>query len=114
MKRRRALSVLAATLMLGGCATVSSPTRAHRPEPAACSDSLYVQLARQHPDSLSERAWLRLQSLDSACVRARTQSASDMQGVGMMGMGHGQRSGWRVLGPVIVVGMAVMMVGFGF
>jgi hypothetical protein len=114
MKSRHVFSVLAATLLLGGCATASSPPRAHGPEPAACNDSLYVQLARQHPDSLSDRAWLRLQSLDSACVRARTQSANDPHGMGMMGMGRGQNTAWTFLAPLIVVGMAVMMVTFGF
>ncbi len=111
MKPRHAVPMLAASLLLGSCATVSPPLRAHAPEPAACSDSLYVQLARQHPDSLSERAWLRLQSLDSACVRTRTHSAGDSHDMRMMGMG---RATWRILAPLIVVGMAVMMVGIGF
>ena len=111
MKSPPVILVLAATLVIIGCAT-SSPPQAHAPAPVACSDSLYVQLARQHPDSMSERAWRRFQSLDSACVRARSETVSDMRGMGMMGMGHGQNRVWTILAPVIVLGMAVMMVAF--
>lgn len=104
---------LLAALLLAGCAT-SSPPRARVPEPAACADSLYVQLARQHPDSLSERAWRRFQSLESACVRERAQAPAETRATGMMEMGHGQSGAWTILAPLIVAGMAVMMVALGF
>ena len=107
------LPLLAALLLLAGCAT-SSPTRARGPEPAACADSLYVQLARQHPDSLSERAWRRFESLDSACVRARVQAPAETRATGMMGTGHGKNGAWTILAPLIVAGMAVMMVALRF
>lgn len=116
MPWRPGLPLLAVALLLAGCATPSTRTE-HAPTPAACTDSLYVQLARQHPDSLSERAWLRLQTLDSACIRARTHTANDTGGMGMMGMmGMGQGHGkvWTVLAPVIVASMAVMMVVLRF
>lgn len=113
MNSRPVFPILAAVLLLSGCTTSSLP-RAHGPEPAACADSLYVRLARQHPDSLSERAWQRLQSLDSTCARARAQAAGDTRGMGMMGMAHGQNRAWMILAPLIVAGMAVMMVAFAF
>ena len=111
MRSRLAFPVLVGTLLVAGCAR-SSPTLAHGPEPAACTDSLYVQIARQHPDSLSERAWRRLQSLDSACARARAATVSDTRGMGMMGMAHGQNRYWVILAPLIMAGMAVMMITF--
>lgn len=99
----------AVTLMIAGCATASrSP--AHGPVAAVCTDSIYLHLARQHPDSLSERAWQRLQSLDSSCARERAHAASDTRGMGMMGMAHGPRRAWAILAPLIIVGMMVMMV----
>ncbi len=105
----RAFLFVATASLLAGCATPASRT-AHAPEPAACTDSVYVRLARQHPDSLSERAWQRLQSLDSACASARTHTANDARGMGMMGMGHGQSRAWAILVPLVVAGMAIMMV----
>ena len=103
---RAPLSML---LLLTACAT-TSPRHARATKPAACSDSVYVQLAHQHPDSMSERAWQRFQSLDSACVRARSQAPAESHAGGMMGMGHGQNGAWAILAPLVVLGMAVMMV----
>lgn len=114
MNSRTTLSALAATILLSGCG-LSTSRSGHGPEPAACADSVYVQLGRQHPDSLSERAWQRLQNLDSACVRAREQMAGEMQpsgmmGTGMMDMGHGQGRAWTILAPLLLLSMAAMMV----
>ncbi len=111
MRSRPGLPFLVAALLLGGC----SPPVSHAdqaPKPAACTDSLYVRLARQHPDSLSDRAWQRLQTLDGACERARTQPASDMGGMGMMGMGHGEGRAWTILAPLVVLSMALAMLVF--
>ena len=98
-------------LLVSGCAT-SSPRSAHGPAPAACTDSLYVQLSRQHPDSMSERVWQRFQALDSACARARTQAVDASLGMGMMGMGHGGGRAWTILAALVMVGMATAMVAF--
>lgn len=77
------------------------------PQPAPCNDSIYVRLKSQHPDSLSERAWQRLQDLDRDCTTART--AAQMEMSGMMGMGHGRS--WRRTGAglVAVLLMVIMM-----
>lgn len=113
MTHRSRFPVLVAAVLLAGCAAPASRAT-HAPPPVACTDSLYLQLARQHPDSLSERAWTRLQSLDSACARARTRPENDTRGMGMMGMGHGGSRAWTILAPVIVASMAAMMIVFRF
>ena len=94
--------LLALALSLSGCAA----RQAHLQEPAPCSDSLYVELRRQHPDSLSEREWQRLQTLEQACAAVRTQRDGDMNG--MMGMGSGRGLLW--MGLVMVgIGMVITM-----
>ena len=108
MRIARVACATVAALLLTGCA--GSQSMAHGPTPAACSDSLYLRLSRQHPDSLSERAWQRYRSLDSACVRARAESARDTGGMGMMGMGHGKGEVWTILAPLFVAGMVVAMI----
>lgn len=95
--------LLALFLALSGCAA----RQAHLQEPAACSDSLYVQLQRQHPDSLSARAWERLQTLEQTCAAARAKRNGDMSG--MMGMGSGRSMLWMGLVMVVGVGMAFTM-----
>ncbi len=106
MSRTTLLSIVAAAglMILTGCAP--APSAAHPPEPAPCTDSVYVSLKRQHPDSLSERAWQRLQALDRECAAARAQTTHARDG-GMMGMGHG--GGWGLLGLATIVVMVVMM-----
>ena len=101
---------VATALVLSGCAPAASRA-VHAAQPSACSDSIYVHLSRQHPDSLSERSWQRLQSLDSACARARAAAPADPHGTEMMGMG-GSGKVWTLLAPIVVVGMAVMMAMF--
>lgn len=102
---------IGAAVLFTGCAAPTS-RMAHAPQPAACTDSIYVQLSRQPPDSLSERAWQRLQALDSGCARARAEAPKDTHGMPMMGMGGGSGKVWMILTPIIVAGMAVMMVVF--
>ena len=77
--------------------------------PVACSDSVYVQMSRQHPDSLSERSWQRLQSMERACDSARAQAPRESGGMGMMGMDHGGRGLWTGLGMLFAVGMGITM-----
>lgn len=103
MWSRLRVPVILAAALLAGCAA----NQAHVQPPAPCSDSLYVQLKREHPDSLSEREWQRLQSLDQACAVTRAQAHGQM--TGMMGMGTGRGVLW--MGLVMVVGsiMVLMM-----
>lgn len=110
-KGRRAIVVIASGLLLAGCARTSRSAK-QGPEPAACSDSLYLGMARQHPDSLSERAWQRFQRLDSACMQGRRQAHTDGHGGGMMGADAGRGGMWTVLAPLVVGAMAVAMVVF--
>jgi ferric-dicitrate binding protein FerR (iron transport regulator) len=67
---------------------------------------MYVRLQRQHPDTLSERAWHRLQSLDRDCAAARAQAQTEMSD---MGMGHRRGGAWMGMGVVAVALMAIMM-----
>ena len=109
MRSSRTLPVLAAfVLLLVSCATTAT-SRSPVPEPAACSDSVYAQLSHQHPDSLSERSWQRLQSLERACVAARAQTPSETGRMGMMGMAHGDGALWTGVGMLVVVAMAITM-----
>lgn len=66
MRRIQRLLPLALVFFLDAC---TSTPRAGRPvpEPAACQDSLYLELKAEHPDSLSDRAWERLQQLSAEC-----------------------------------------------
>ena len=109
MRSIRTLPMLAAVaILLVSCATTPTP-QSHAMAPVACSDSMYVQLSRQHPDSLSERSWQRLQSLERSCAAARAQTPSESGGMGMMGMDHGGRGLWTGLGMVFAAGMAITM-----
>lgn len=99
-------AVLLTAALVTACATPATRS-GHVQEPAPCIDSVYAQLKRQHPDSLSERAWQRLQSLDRDCATARLQSHGETSG--MMGMGHGRGGAWMGLGVVTVIVMAAMM-----
>ena len=98
-------AVIALLALVTACAPPMRQVSA--PQPAPCDDSLYIQLKRAHPDSLSERAWQRLQSLDRDCAAARTQAHAETSG--MMGMGHGLGGRRMGMGIVAVVLMAIMM-----
>jgi hypothetical protein len=103
-RMRRAALVLLALVM--ACATPMQ--QASMRQPAPCEDSLYVQLKRTHPDSLSERAWQRLQSFDRDCAAARAQAQTEASGMAM-GMGHGRGGRWMGMGIVGVVLMVALM-----
>ena len=96
-------------IALIGAITACAPSTRHAsvPQPTPCADSLYVRLKGQHPDSLSERAWQRLQSLERDCAAARSQTHAETSS--MMGMGHGRVGRWMGMGLVAVVLMAIMM-----
>lgn len=112
MTARRTVVIMMGAMMMAGCAPRSESSKP-RPEPIACRDSLYLRLARQHPDSLSERAWQRLQGLDSACALARHRAPLESHGTGMMGMGSGRGGMWTVLAPLLVGAMAAAMIVVG-
>ena len=105
--RRVHRSALVLVSLLGAIAACAPPMGQVSVRPEPCGDSLYVQLKRTHPDSLSERAWQRLQSLDRDCAAAR--AAEQMGTSVMMGMGHGRDWRWMGMGLVAVVLMAIMM-----
>lgn len=98
----RSVLLLLALGAASGCASASSHGSSV-PEPAACRDSLYLDLRAQPPDSLSAREWERFRSLDRECSAARSHDASARDG--MMGMGHssGHWAGRGVLAFTLMV-----------
>ena len=95
--------------LLAGCAT-PAVRQAHVATPAPCTDSLYLRLKQQHPDSLSERASQRLQSLDRDCATARAESRRDESqraAGGMMSKGH-SGGHWVMMGVGVVMMIAMM------
>lgn len=67
------VAVLLGTLLVAAGCTAPQPERRPEPRPTACSDSVYLKLTGEHPDSLSDRAWERLQQLEAACERDRSR-----------------------------------------
>jgi hypothetical protein len=63
-------------LLLGACTTAPAPRRPV-PAPEACKEPLYVELTREHPDSLSDRAWERLQQLEAHCRAERAEQTDE-------------------------------------
>lgn len=107
MQPRLIAPLLFSALVLGGCATRQAQ-QGQLSQPSPCTDSLYLELKREHPDSLSEREWQRLQSLDQACAATRTRAArTDASGQmgGMMGAGRGV----FLMGAVMVVGIVMAL-----
>lgn len=97
-------SAVLSVALFAGCITPAT----HQPRvavPVACADSSYLQLRQQHPDSLSARAWQRLQTLDRECAAARVQAPRDANG--MMGMWHGALMGG--IATVVMVAMVISM-----
>lgn len=75
MRARSVLNIaLFGTLLVAAGCTTPQPERRPEPRSTACADSIYVELSREHPDSLSDRAWERLQQLDEACARDRNRA----------------------------------------
>ncbi len=65
-----------------------------------------MELRAQHPDSLSERAWERLQKLEDDCERERRARPLPEATTGH----HGGWRGWAPLMMVLGTAMMVMMV----
>lgn len=111
MTGKALLTLAVATIAtVGGCATTAAhPTS--MPEPTPCRDSLYLDLRRHAPDSLSSREWERFRALDRECSAARSHDAEARRGMprgGMMGMGH-STEGWTVRGLLAITLMVVIM-----
>lgn len=94
------LVTVALALTLAGCA--STVPRPIEPEPAVCVAPSLTALRAEHPDSLSEREWQRLQTLERHCDLARAEVQVD-------GWHHagGTHHGWWVGSGVV---MALMMI----
>lgn len=112
MRTRAALvtALLGALLTATAC---TAPPPVERPEPRtdACSDAIYLELSREHPDSLSDRAWERLQQLEAACERGR--SRTDNVDSAIHGSHH--RDGWIWMPTMMVLGTLMwLMMGGGF
>jgi hypothetical protein len=92
-------------VLLAACTALT--TSATRPAaPAPCMDSTYLQLRQQHPDSLSERSWQRLQSLERECANARSMSQTSMSAAN-----HGHGGLWKGIGAgVVMIAMALAVV----
>ena len=91
----RILTVLCLTILASCVTPGTQQVRVGVPTP--CADSTYRQLRSQHPDSLSERGWQRLQNLDRACATREESS-----GTGTTDATHRGSRMW--------LGAAVMMV----
>lgn len=83
---------------------VTHPSAAAAPAP--CADPSYVELRQQHVDSLSQREWERLQTLDRQCVAARAQAPHNANG---MSHGAGHMMGAGIVASVVMVAMMISM-----
>lgn len=103
------ISALTAALLVSACA---QPPAFREPAPAApaCTDSIYLRLRHEHPDSLSDRAWERLQQLEAACERQRSAAAD--RGEAPAGVAH-HGAGWLWMPAMMGLGtlMWLMMAG---
>lgn len=107
MPRSFALLPLALALFLGGCASANA-TPQPAPEPVACREPLYLELRDTHPDSLSERAWDRLQQLDAAC---RTERSRQAERPAVTDPGHHPRAWLWMPAMMLFGGMMWLMMG---
>ncbi len=113
MRVRITLILLAAVAIVtvAGC-SVPEGGREPEPRPAVCADSVYLELAREHPDSLSDRAWERLQQLEAACDRRRAGSV-DGAGAAVRADHHG--NDWVWMPAMMGFGLIMwLMMGGGF
>lgn len=110
--RPRVHAIIALTVLVGWGCTAPPATQEPEPRPSACADSLYIELGREHPDSLSERAWERLQQLEEACRDEQSRS-SDTDGVVGPGAEH-HRDVWIWMPAMMVTGALMwLMMGGG-
>ena len=103
-------SVMLSLALLAACATpVTRP--AHIAEPEPCRDSSYVELKRQHPDSLSERGWRELQLRERDCETARAKALQGMSQAMDAGPGGGHGMGLGAMAIMVMMGTMGMMFG---
>jgi hypothetical protein len=103
----RGAAVLTVALLAACAAPATHSAAAAAPTP--CGDSSYVRLRQQHPDSLSERSWQRLQTLDRECVAAHTRAPRASQGTMGPRHGGGHMMGMGIVATVMMVAMMVSM-----
>lgn len=78
-RRASILATVALSLAAAGCAA-AAPRQSIEPEPVVCTDASLVELRAAHPDSLSERGWQQLQTLERECSAARAAAARETRG----------------------------------
>lgn len=101
----RGSAVLAVALLAACTPPATHPTAVATP--TACEDPSYLKLRQQNPDSLTERAWERLQTLDRECATARRRAYATHR---QNGMSHGgYMMGAGIVATVIMVAMMVSM-----
>lgn len=110
VKRIRHLSSAIAVALLAACVPATSSVTS-APEPAQCTDPSYLGLRQQNPDSLSERAWQRLQTLDRECADARAQVSRVESAPGSRDTRHGtgHMMGMGIVATIIMAAMAISM-----
>lgn len=112
MRARSVLHIaLFGTFLVAASCTAPQPESRPAPRSAACADSIYVELSREHPDSLSDRAWERLQQLDEACARDRNRAEE----IAATAPARHHRDTWIWMPTMMVVGTLMwVMMGGGF
>lgn len=99
-RRATILAAVALSLVAAACAS-ATPRQTVEPEPGSCADPSLVELRAEPADSLSEREWQRLQSLERNCGLARAEAARETRGR------TGDHHGWWIGSGLA---MALMMV----
>lgn len=87
----------------------SGSRHASAPEPTACTNSSYAELAAAHPDSLSMHERQRLQTVEYECEAAHDgDHSSGHHGSAWTDGNHGML--WMGAGLLMVLMMAAMMI----
>lgn len=104
-------SAVIGVALLAACAIPATSAETQPSATAAssvCTDSSYSRLQSYHPDSLSERQWQRLQTLDRECAAARVTARHDSHRTS--GLSHGgHMMGAGIIGSVIMLAMVISM-----
>lgn len=99
--------VLLGTLLVLNACAASPPPEQTAPASAACQNPVYVDLSTQHPDSLSDRAWERLQRLSAECSAEQAEA----ERVARRSGGH-HHAAWLLMpGTMLFGGMMWLMMG---
>jgi hypothetical protein len=109
VERRQVLlgvSAALALILLAGCMTPAHQVRYAAPNP--CTDSVHVGLKQQHPDSLSEREWQRLQDLERECASVRVSESNGEPTTHAGWMGIHRTAGAGIMTAVMLAMMITM------